>query len=108
MPVGFFKMTAGPLIWGYDTAPGKAIGGRTMVYPQARVLGGGSSINAQVFTRGCPQDYDGWADEEGCAGWSYRDVLPYFRRSEGNDTFAGAQHGIEGPLGVSPAARRIR
>jgi len=50
LPVGFFKMTSGPLIWGYDTAPGKAIDGRTMVYPQARVLGGGSSINAQVFT----------------------------------------------------------
>ena len=55
LPVGFFKMTAGPLIWGYDTAPGKAIDGRVMVYPQARVLGGGSSINAQVFTRGCPR-----------------------------------------------------
>ena len=97
-------MTSGPLIWGYDTAPGKAIDGRTMVYPQARVLGGGSSINAQVFTRGCPQDYDGWAADDGCAGWSYADVLPYFLRSEGNDTFAGPQHGIDGPLGVSSGA----
>ena len=94
-------MTSGPLIWGYETAPGSAIGGRTMVYPQARVLGGGSSINAQVFTRGCPEDYDAWAEEEGCAGWSYRDVLPYFKRSEGNDTLAGEHHGIDGPLGVS-------
>lgn len=104
LPVGFFKMTAGPLIWGYDTAPGNAIEGRTMVYPQARVLGGGSSINAQVFTRGCPQDYDGWAVDDGCSGWSYADVLPYFRRSEGNDTFAGPQHGTDGPLGVSSGA----
>ncbi|TIV75505.1 MAG: alanine-phosphoribitol ligase, partial [Mesorhizobium sp.] len=104
MPVGFFKMTSGPLIWGYDTAPGKEIDGRVMVYPQARVLGGGSSINAQVFTRGCPQDYDDWATDFGCAGWSYADVLPYFVRSEGNDTFAGPQHGIEGPLGVSSGA----
>lgn len=101
LPVGFFKMTAGPLIWGYETAPGRSIGGRSMVYPQARVLGGGSSINAQVFTRGCPEDYDGWATEEGCTGWSYADVLPYFRRSEGNDTFGGEHHGTEGPLGVS-------
>ena len=84
--------------------PGKAIDGRTMVYPQARVLGGGSSINAQVFTRGCPRDYDGWAADDGCAGWSYAEVLPYFIRSEGNDTFAGAQHGIDGPLGVSSGA----
>ena len=101
LPVGFFKMTAGPLIWGYETTPGAAIGGRTMVYPRARVLGGGSSINAQVFTRGCPEDYDGWASNDGCTGWSYRDVLPYFRRSEGNDTFAGPAHGSAGPLGVS-------
>ncbi|WP_224542978.1 GMC family oxidoreductase [Mesorhizobium sp. CA16] len=101
MPVGFFKMTSGPLIWGYDAAPGKEIDGRVMVYPQARVLGGGSSINAQVFTRGCPQDYDDWAADFGCTGWSYADVLPYFVRSEENDTFAGSQHGIDGPLGVS-------
>jgi choline dehydrogenase-like flavoprotein len=101
LPVGFFKMTAGPLIWGYETAPGGDLGGRTMVYPQAKVLGGGSSINAQVFTRGCPEDYDGWAKEDGCAGWSYRDILPYFRRSEGNDTYGGEHHGTEGPLGVS-------
>lgn len=101
LPVGFFKMTAGPLIWGYETVAGREIAGRTMVYPQARVLGGGSSINAQVFTRGCPQDYDGWRDLEGCRGWGYEDVLPYFRKSEGNDTYGGAHHGTEGPLGVS-------
>jgi len=101
LPVGFYKMTAGPLIWGYQTTPNAGIGGRSAVYPQARVLGGGSSINAQVFTRGCPQDYDDWAAKEGCAGWSYADVLPYFRRSEGNDTFAGPAHGTDGPLGVS-------
>lgn len=101
LPVGFFKMTAGPLIWGYETAPGREIGGRRMVYPQARVLGGGSSINAQVFTRGCPEDYDAWANDEGCDGWSYKDVLPYFRRSEGNDSLGGPHHGTEGPLGVT-------
>ena len=104
LPVGFFKMTAGPLIWGYETEPGREIGGRTMVYPQARVLGGGSSINAQVFTRGCPEDYDAWANEEGCPGWSFRDVQPYFKRSEGNDTFVDDNHGNEGPLGVSSSA----
>ncbi len=101
MPVGFFRMTGGPLTWGFETAPGAHIGGRRTVYPQARVLGGGSSINAQVFTRGCPEDYDAWEREEGCDGWSYADVLPYFRRSEGNDTFGGNQHGTEGQLGVS-------
>ncbi|EJN04619.1 GMC family oxidoreductase N-terminal domain-containing protein [Phyllobacterium sp. YR531] len=101
LPVGFFKMTAGPLIWGYETAAGSEIDGRTMVYPQARVLGGGSSINAQVFTRGCPEDYDAWANEEGCEGWSFKDVQPYFKRSEGNDTLVDEYHGNAGPLGVS-------
>ncbi|MCX5494523.1 GMC family oxidoreductase N-terminal domain-containing protein [Kaistia dalseonensis] len=104
VPVGFFKMTAGPLIWGYETEPGQEIVGRRMVYPQARVLGGGSSINAQVFTRGCPEDYDTWRDAEGCAGWGYGDVSSYFRKSEGNDTFGGEHHGNDGPLGVSAPA----
>jgi choline dehydrogenase-like flavoprotein len=70
-----------------------------MVYPQGRVLGGGSSINARVFTRGCREDYDAW--EEGCAGWCFEDVLPYFRRSEDNDLLAGPLHGNGGPLGMS-------
>ncbi len=101
LPVGFFKMTSGPLIWGFETAPGKEIDGRTMVYPQARVLGGGSSINAQVFTRGCPEDYDAWAAEENCVGWSYEDIRPYFLKSEHNDTFAGEHHGVDGPQSIS-------
>ncbi|MFC7400549.1 GMC family oxidoreductase [Chelatococcus sp. GCM10030263] len=107
MPVGFFKMTGGPLTWGFETAPGKTIGGRTMIYPQGRVLGGGSSINAQVFTRGCPEDYDAWAKEEGCTGWSFEDVLPYFRRSEDNDTLSGPYHGNGGPLGVTSSSPHL-
>jgi choline dehydrogenase-like flavoprotein len=70
-------------------------------YPQARVLGGGSSINAEVYTRGCPEDYDGWANEMGCKGWSAKDLQPYFIKSEGNTKLGGANHGIDGPLGVS-------
>ena len=66
MPVGFFKMTSGPLVWGFETAPARHANGRKLVYPQARVLGGGSSINAEIYTRGCPEDYDGWA-ADGCA-----------------------------------------
>ena len=63
MPVGFFKMTSGALIWGYETTPLRHANNRKTVYPQARVLGGGSSINAEIYTRGCPEDYEGWADE---------------------------------------------
>ena len=70
-------------------------------YTQAKVIGGGSSINAQIYTRGNAQDYDAWASEAGCAGWSYRDVLPYFKRAEDNQRFDDAYHGYGGPLGVS-------
>jgi choline dehydrogenase-like flavoprotein len=101
MPVGFFKMTSGPLTWGFKTAPMKHANNREAVYPQARVLGGGSSINAEVYTRGCPEDYDGWANEMGCKGWSAKDLQPYFIKSEGNTKLGGANHGIDGPLGVS-------
>ena len=101
MPVGFARMTAGPLTWGLKTAPQKHANNREILYAQARVLGGGSSINAEVFTRGHATDYDRWANDEGCPGWSSAEVKPYFLRSEGNETFAGEHHGTEGPLGVS-------
>jgi choline dehydrogenase len=101
MPVGFFKMTGGPLTWGYKTAPQRHANDREITFPQARVMGGGGSINAEVFTRGCPEDYDRWANEEGCPGWSFSDVKPYFIRLEDNDTFAGENHGVGGPIGVS-------
>ena len=101
MPVGFFKMTSGPLTWGFKTAPLKHANNRETVYPQARVLGGGSSINAEVYTRGCPEDYDSWASDMGCKGWSAKDLQPYFIKSEGNTKLGGANHGIDGPLGVS-------
>ena len=101
MPVGFARMTAGPLTWGYMTAPQAQANNREIAYAQGRVIGGGSSINAQVFTRGCPEDYDAWAREFGCDGWSFRDVQPCFLRSEDNDTLSGPWHGNGGPLGVS-------
>ena len=104
MPVGFFKMTAGPLIWGYQTAPLRHANNRVAVYPQARVLGGGSSINAEIYTRGCPEDYDNWATELNCKGWSWKDLKPYFVKSEGNTSLGGSEHGVEGPLGVSSPA----
>ena len=101
MPVGFRKMTTEPLTWGYRTARLRHSDDRQMVYPQGRVLGGGSSINAMVYTRGNARDYDGWEKEHGCKGWSYEDVLPYFRRAEDNERFANEFHGTGGPLGVS-------
>lgn len=104
IPAGFAKMTKGIASWGWSTVPQKHLGGRVLWYTQAKVIGGGSSINAQIYTRGHPLDYDGWA-QAGCTGWSYREVLPYFRKAEDNDTFDNEWHGRGGPLGVSkPAA----
>jgi choline dehydrogenase-like flavoprotein len=80
------------------------MGGRVLTFTQAKVIGGGSTINAQIYTRGHRLDFDEWA-QLGCTGWGYDDVLPYFRKSEGNDTFSAPYHGQDGPLGVSkPAA----
>lgn len=108
LPVGFAKMTSGRLTWGLKTAPQVHAGGREILYAQARVLGGGGSINAEIFTRGVPGDYDGWVRDFGCTGWSFRDLLPLFRRMEDNDTLAGEWHGIGGPLGVTtPAAHPL-
>ncbi len=101
MPVGFSKMTAGPFTWGLKTAPQRHAHNREIPYAQARVIGGGSSINAEVYTRGHPADFDRWANEEGAAGWSFKEVQPYFLRSEGNTMLSGELHGTDGPLGVS-------
>ncbi|MFK0335523.1 GMC family oxidoreductase [Rhizobium sp. NPDC090275] len=100
MPVGFAKMTTGPLTWGLETVPQKHAMNRVIPYAQAKVLGGGSSINAEVYTRGHPTDYDRW-EQEGAAGWSFAQVQKYFLRAEGNTSYSGPLHGTEGPLGVS-------
>ena len=100
-PAGLFKLLDGHLTWPWKTVPQTHLNGRVMEFAQARVLGGGGSINGQVFTRGCPEDYDRWANELGCPGWSFAEVLPYFRRSEHNDTLAGPFHGTDGPQGIS-------
>lgn len=109
MPVGFAKMTAGPFTWGLKTAPQKHANNREIPYAQAKVIGGGSSINAMVFTRGNPADYDRWAEEEGCPGWSFSEIQRYFVRSEGNAVLASDYHGTDGPLGVSnlPDPQRV-
>jgi len=101
MPVGFAKLTSGPFTWGLTTAPQKYANNREISYAQARVLGGGSSINAEIFTRGHPSDYDRWAEEKGFEDWAFDRIQKYFIRSEGNTILSGEWHGTEGPLGVS-------
>ncbi len=100
IPAGFAKMTKGIASWGWSTVPQKHMGDRIFWYTQAKVIGGGSSINAQIYTRGCAFDYDNWA-QCGATGWSYKDCLPYFKKSEHNDTFKNEYHGRGGPIAVS-------
>ncbi|WP_434712787.1 GMC family oxidoreductase N-terminal domain-containing protein [Rhizobium sp. YTUHZ045] len=105
MPAGFAKMTKGVASWGWETVPQKHMKDRVLRYTQAKIIGGGSSINAQLYTRGNAADYDLWASEDGCEGWDYRSILPYFKRAEDNQRFADDYHAYGGPLGVSmPAA----
>ena len=100
VPAGFARMTKGMASWGWSTVPQRQLNGRVLSYTQAKMLGGGSSINAQIYTRGHPADYDGWAND-GCEGWSYREVLPYFKRAEDNQRLDDDYHARGGPLGVS-------
>ncbi len=101
MPAGFARMTKGVASWGWETVPQKHMKGRVLRYTQAKIIGGGSTINAQLYTRGNAADYDSWASEDGCEGWDYRSVLPYFKRAEDNQRFADDYHSYGGPLGVS-------
>ena len=101
MPAGLAKLIGNKGVnWNYDTAPEPALGGRRLWWPRGRVLGGSSSINAMCYIRGHRRDYDEW-DDLGAKGWYWDNVLPYFKRSEGNSRGASKLHGGDGPLGVS-------
>ncbi len=101
MPAGLFKLLGGKLTWNHTTVPQAHLNNRTLPLVQGRVLGGGSSVNGLVFTRGCPEDYDRWKLQYGCRGWGFADVQPFFLKSELNDTLADDFHGTEGPQGIS-------
>jgi choline dehydrogenase len=83
--------------WRYESEPEPHLDGRRFAIPRGKVLGGSSSINGLVYVRGNPHDFDRW-EEEGAAGWGYRNVLPYFRRAEGRRDGGDAYRGGEGPL----------
>jgi choline dehydrogenase-like flavoprotein len=106
MPPGIFKMINGSKFMRYhQTVPQDHLNGRVHDVPQGHVLGGGSSVNAQVYMRGRPSDYDAWHEllrgDNDYPGWSWADVLPVFRGMEGNNRLCDDRHGAEGPLLVS-------
>lgn len=95
------------LNWGFETVPQAGLNGRLGYQPRGRVLGGSSSVNAMVYIRGHRSDYDGWA-ASGNPGWSYDDVLPYFRKAEHNERGEDGFHGHGGPLNVKDLASPSR
>jgi choline dehydrogenase len=105
IPLGFGKVVPNPnLNWGYSTEPEPGLGGRSIVWPRGKVLGGSGSINGMVFLRGAPSDYDEW-QRLGAQGWSYWDVLPYFKRMEHCVDGANEWRGTGGPMTVSNIKR---
>jgi choline dehydrogenase len=104
IPLGFGKTFADPSVnWCYETEPDPGAAGRRVFWPRGKVLGGSSSINGMVYIRGQAEDFDHWR-QLGNTGWSFEDVLPYFKRSEHQVRGVDAFHGIGGPLCVSDVA----
>ncbi|MEX2326187.1 MAG: GMC family oxidoreductase N-terminal domain-containing protein, partial [Pseudomonadales bacterium] len=100
MPAGVGQLIAGRSYnWGFETAPEQALGGRELYWPRGKGLGGSSSINGMVYIRGHAQDYDRWR-QLGNEGWSFEEVLPYFKRSMNQERGEDKYHGVGGPLNV--------
>ncbi|MET4570509.1 GMC family oxidoreductase [Rhodanobacter soli] len=107
MPAGIARLaTNRTLNWNYRTEPEPALGQRRLWWPRGRTLGGSSAINAMCYIRGVAADYDRWAEASGDPRWSWREVLPWFLRSEDNSRGASALHGTGGPLGVADLRHR--
>jgi len=102
MPAGIPALLGkpNPYNWYYETEGQLHLNNRRLYWPRGRGWGGSSSINGMIYIRGHARDYDGWR-QMGCDGWSFADVLPYFRRAEANENGGDAFHGGEGPLRVS-------
>jgi choline dehydrogenase len=102
IPLGYGKLfTRRDVNWAYESEPEPNLGGRRVFSPRGKVLGGSSSINGLVYIRGQPEDYDGWE----VPGWSYAELLPYFRKSQNQQRGSSALHGAGGPIGVSDMER---
>ena len=102
IPAAFPKLFDSKLDWGYRTSPQEQLNGRKIYWPRGKVLGGSSSINAMMWVRGAPADYDAWADAAG-SNWSYETLLPYFRNLEDSEGFTpnDLTHGVGGPVPVT-------
>ena len=107
VPIGYGRTYNDPRVnWMYTAAPDPGLDGRSAYWPRGKVLGGSSSINAMVYLRGQPGDFDDWA-AAGNRGWSWAEVLPYFRKAEDHAWGASAYHGAGGPLHISDVSDQV-
>jgi choline dehydrogenase len=102
VPLGYLKLAGTEVDWDYHSAPEHECYSRRIPLPRGRVLGGSSSVNAMIYIRGNPRDYDEW----GVPGWSWAEMLPYFLKAEDNERGASEWHGVGGPLPVSEGRSR--
>jgi choline dehydrogenase len=100
IPIAFSRLFLSEVDWQYYTAPEPHLDGREIFWPRGKTLGGCSSINAMIYMRGSPLDYDEW-ERLGNEGWSWDDVLPYFKKAERNERGPSDFHGADGPLNVT-------
>lgn len=100
VPAAFSTLFKTVWDWDYETTPQRELNGRTTYWPRMKALGGCSAMNAMIYMRGNRGDYDRWARDFGADGWSYDDLLPYFKKSEDNARGANEFHGAGGPLRV--------
>ncbi len=101
IPLGYARLYSNPKVnWCYRGEPEPHLNGRRLFQPRGKVLGGTSAINGMIYMRGQPEDFDGWA-AMGCDGWSWAEVLPFFKKAEDQERGADQFHGAGGPLAVS-------
>ena len=107
VPIGYFRTIGDPACdWCYRTDPEPHLGGRRLEWPRGRGLGGSSAINGLVYVRGHPADFDDW--DRRAKGWSFNEILPYFRRSESQERGSDSFHGADGPLPVADGRAQFR
>ncbi|NNC22764.1 glucose-methanol-choline oxidoreductase [Salinisphaera sp. USBA-960] len=100
MPSGVGKVIP-TKTWPYMTEPESGAANRRMTLAQGKLMGGSSSVNGMIYIRGHRQDYDAWSSEHGCTGWSFDELLPYFRKAEANESLHNEFHASNGPLPIS-------
>src|SRR5918995_946561 len=107
IPIGYARLLFDPSInWMYETQSDPGLSGRKSFWPRGKVVGGSGSINAMVYARGLPRDFDDW-QAMGNPGWGYRDVLPYFKKAEHHDRGDAAYRGRGGPMHVTDVSKYV-